>query len=157
MEKLETTISRHWMRGSAGLWSLREGKQMRWTLSCGGSFQIVAPPTWHHCNFTDCLGKTLTEPRVLLSWGDRVEFGEATLAKIYYISAKKEEATWKKSLYKELSLCLNTSLCMHKVALHKARPKNSCQGKNSYWGPVSWKIPRAHAGLGISSGSHQPE
>lgn len=48
------------------------------------------------------------------------------MARIYYINAKKEEATWKKNLYKELSLCLNTSLYMHKVALHEARPKNSC-------------------------------
>lgn len=60
------------------------------------------------------------------------------MARIYYINAKKEEATWKKSLYKELSLCLNTSLYMHKVAgTSRGQAKEQLRGKNSYWGAVS--------------------
>lgn len=60
------------------------------------------------------------------------------MARIYYINAKKEEATWKKSLYKELSLCLNTSLYMHKV--HFTRPgQRTAAGKEQLLGSCKLK------------------
>lgn len=41
-------------------------------------------------------------------------------------------------------------VCVHRVTLHKARlGQRKTAGKHNYWGAVSWKIPQAHAWLGI--------
>lgn len=61
-------------------------------------FRLFSPPIWHHCNFTFCLGKTLTEPSGLAELKrKRLQFGEAELARIHYINAKRDGATQRKN------------------------------------------------------------
>lgn len=46
---------------------------------------------------------------------------------------KRRELHGERALYKELSLWMNTRLCMHRVTFHKTTPKKNCCRKANSW------------------------